>query len=271
VPGVGATSVRFGGLRSLSALAPKGWRDFFVQVALLGSFEFVYALSGIYGRREATAAVANAHSVAHLESTLGLSWEHVIQTWVLRGPGVLLEVANRTYFISHFTITTAFLLWVYTRHNLHFTRVRNALLAANSVALVFLFAYPLAPPRLVPGSGFVDTLDQNAVNLHSSLIDALNNPYSAMPSLHASYAVVVGVAGLVLARRRWAKFLWALYPALVTYSVIATGNHFVLDVLAGVAALLATPLVDRAASFLAPGTVRRRAAATSLNIEREWA
>ncbi len=259
------------GSARLAILAPKGWPNFFLQAALLGSFTFIYALSGIYGRHEAATALTNARDVAQLERTLGLYWEHGVQNWVLRGPHFLLDIANRTYFICQFTVSTILLLWIYARRNRRFARVRNALLAANYVTLIVLFLYPMAPPRLVPGSGFVDTLNENAVNLQSSLIDALNNPYSAMPSLHASYAIVLGVAGFALVRRRWAKLLWALYPGLVAYSVIASGNHFVLDVVAGGAVLLATPLVDWAARQIARRTGGRSTAREWSNAERRAA
>lgn len=226
----------------------KRTRHFFLQVALLGSFTFVYALTGFYGRREVAAAVANARDVLHLERTIGISWEHGLQGWALRGPHLLQDIANYTYFNCQFTVSILFLLWAYWRRNAHFARIRDALLAANYVSVVVLFLYPLAPPRLLPGSGFVDTLNANAVNFKSGFVSALNNPYSAMPSLHVSYAIVIGVAGLVLTRPWWARLLWALYPGLVVYSVVATGNHFVLDVLGGAAALLATPLVSWASS-----------------------
>ena len=218
----------------------------------------MYALSGIYGRAHAATGVENARTVFRVERTIGIDWEHGVQDWALRGPHLLIDVANRTYFVCQFVVSTIFLFWVYTRRNESFPRVRNALLAANYVAVVVLFVFPMAPPLMVPGAGFVDTLNENAVNLHSSLIDALNNPYSAMPSLHASYAIVLGVAGVVVTRRWWSRLCWAAYPGLVTYSVIATGNHFVLDVLAGAAALLATPLVDRAAARISLHRARRR-------------
>ena len=232
------------------ALTPRGWRHLLLQVALLGSFEILYALSGIYGRSAAGTALAHAREVLSFEQTLGLDWEHGIQDWTLGAPRIFLELANRTYFISQFTVSTLFLLWLYARRHEHFARARNALLAANYVAFTVLFLYPLAPPRAMPGGGFIDTLDANAVNLNSPLITALNNPNSAMPSLHASYAIVLGVAGVLLTRSVVAKVLWALYPLLVTYSVVATGNHFVLDAVAGAAALLAAPLVDRVATRL---------------------
>ena len=233
---------------------------------MLGSFEIVYALSGIYGRRMNGTAIANGQGLLRFESALSIDWEHGIQDWALRAPHVFLDIANRAYFISQFTVSTVFLLWVYSRRHEHFARVRNALLAANYVAVIVLLVYPLAPPRAVPGAGFVDTLDANAVNLHSSVITALNNPNSAMPSLHASYAIVLGVTGVLFTRNIVVRTFWALYPLIVSYSVIATGNHYVLDVVAGGLALAATPLVDRAADWLSTRPVGR---AAWLTLERE--
>ncbi len=245
------------GPRRLTALAPRGWRHFLLQVALLGSFTFVYALSGLYGRREWQAAFANSRELERLERSIGIAWEHPLQHWVLHAPRIFLEIANYAYFNCQFTASTLFLLWAYARHNERFGLIRDALLAANYVSLIVLFIYPAAPPRLLPGGGFTDTLDANSVNLHSSFIDALNNPYSAMPSLHVSYAIVLGVAGFSLTRRRWAKLLWALYPSLVIYSVVATGNHFLLDVIAGALALLATPVVSWASARIAAAAAHR--------------
>ncbi len=170
---------------------------------------------------------------------------------MLRGPGILEEVANQTYFACQFAVTTVFLFWVYARHTRYFALVRDALIAANVVALALAIAFPAAPPRMVSGIGIADTLGQNSVNMQSGIVEALNNAYSAMPSLHASYAAVLGVAGAMLARRWWVRIVWALYPALVFYSIIATGNHFVLDGIAGVLALSATPVVTKITAALA--------------------
>ena len=251
-------------------MIPRGWRDLVLQVSLLGSFEGLYALSGIYGRSHAALGIANARGLLGAEETLGIAWEHGIQDWTLRQPHVFLDVANRLYFSSQFAISIAFLFWVYVRRNEYFARVRNALLGANFASLILLFVYPVAPPRMVPGSGFVDTLDANAVSLHSRLIEILNNAYSAMPSLHASYAIVLAVTGVVLVRSRPLKVFWAVYPLLVFYSVVATANHFVLDLVAGVAALLAALLVDRIVASDMPRRLRPRPFAWA-SAERERA
>jgi hypothetical protein len=120
---------------------------------------------------------------------------------------------------------------------------------------------------MVPGSAFVDTLDANAVSLHSHFIEILNNPYSAMPSLHASYSLVIAAAGVTLVRSRPLKVFWALYPVFVFYSVVATANHFVLDFAAGAAALLTAPLVDRVTA--SPPRWRPRGSPPWLRPERE--
>jgi membrane-associated phospholipid phosphatase len=232
-------------------LAPFGWGHLFLQIFLITSFEIVYAVSGVYGRAQAHTALANAHDLQRLEDVLGLSWERGIQAWTMSQPDVLLSMSNRLYFVSQFAVTTVFLFWVYIRRTQHFARVRNALLAANCVQVLGLLLYPLAPPRLVPGSGLADTLAAGNVSLKSDVMQTLNNPYSAMPSLHAAYAVVFGVAGVMLTRHLAAKVAWSLYPAAVCYSVVATGNHYVLDIVAGAAGLLTTPLVDGVARRIA--------------------
>ena len=95
---------------------------------------------------------------------------------------------------------------------------------------------PTAPPRLL-GVGFVNTHRDGLVNLAA-------NPYAAMPSLHAADALIVGVVLFSVCRRPWAKALWALWPAWVWFAVMATGNHFWLDCLAGIGvAILAMTVV----------------------------
>jgi membrane-associated phospholipid phosphatase len=103
---------------------------------------------------------------------------------------------------------------------------------------------PTAPPWMFPHMGFVD-----GVNHQSALLQTLGNSYAAMPSLHAADALIVGWFMVLTSRTIWAKALWALWPLWVWFCVIATANHYVLDVLAGicvaVAALLATAWLPR--------------------------
>jgi membrane-associated phospholipid phosphatase len=229
-----------------SSLFPRGARHFALQVGIFAALGALYALSGVYGRGQATVAVAHAERLVRLERALHLDWERGLQRATLTGPALLRTLADQTYFLCQFVVSTAFLIWLYFRHNVRFGLVRDALVTANLVALATCIALPLAPPRLVPGGGYVDTLDEHAVSLHSSVVDALNNPYAAMPSLHVSYAVALGVAGAVLCRHILVRCAWVVYPLVVCYSIVATGNHFVLDAVGGVLALALTPLLRRA-------------------------
>jgi membrane-associated phospholipid phosphatase len=99
---------------------------------------------------------------------------------------------------------------------------------------------------MFPELGFVDTLSGFGINHDSAIVRADSNPYAAMPSLHAADALIIGVALAFLVRSRWLKTLWVLWPAWVWFSVMATGNHFWLDIVAGiVVAIVAGAIVNR--------------------------
>ena len=88
---------------------------------------------------------------------------------------------------------------------------------------------------MFPQAGFADTLAQHAALSHnSSIVQFSANPYAAMPSLHSCDALIVGVTMAVVVRSRWAKALWLAWPPWVWFSVMATGNHFWLDIAAGI-------------------------------------
>jgi membrane-associated phospholipid phosphatase len=137
------------------------------------------------------------------------------------------------------------LLWVYLRRNEHFTRLRNTLLLANVIGLIGFVVMPTAPPRMFPELGFVDTLANFGINHNSAIVRADSNPYAAMPSLHSADSLIIGVALFLIVRSRW-RFLWLFWPVWVWFSVMATGNHFWLDIVAGIfVALIAGAIVLR--------------------------
>jgi membrane-associated phospholipid phosphatase len=157
----------------------------------------------------------------------------------------LLTAAAWTYWNSEFTVISLAFLWVYLRRHDQFPRFRNTLLLTNVIGLVGYVFMPTAPPWMFPSFGFVD-----GVNHTWNLLGVLGNPYAAMPSLHAADALVVGVA-LFLACRRWYfKALWALWPAWVWFCVLATANHFWLDVAAGIAVAVLSIVIVRRVPWL---------------------
>ena len=110
-------------------------------------------------------------------------------------------------------------------------------IVANTIGLLGYVLVPTAPPRLLPGQHFVDTMASSPLNHATDVVRLAGNPYAAMPSLHAAdaLALIVGVALAMLVRPLWLKVLWLLWPCWVAFALMASGNHFWLDIAMGVA------------------------------------
>jgi membrane-associated phospholipid phosphatase len=228
-------------------LLPRGWTDFARQLVIWFAFVFAYQIVRGVVDRNPTRAFDNGLKVISLEER---TTHHLFELTFQRiadSSRLLTDLTSWTYWNSEFTIVGLTLLWVYLRRNEAFTRFRNAILLANALGLIGYVLLPTAPPRMFPELGFVDTLAQfGGLNHGSGLIQLAANPYAAMPSLHAADALIVGVCVAAVVRHTWAKLLWLAWPAWVWFCVIATGNHFWLDVVAGnVIALLALAIVYR--------------------------
>ena len=212
---------------------PHGWRDFWLQFAIFWSFYVAYEGSRTLAEGDRYVAMRNALDVRRAQDLLGINWERAIQDWAMNGPDIVMAVANWTYFNCQFTITYALLLFIYFRRNHAFYFIRNALLTTSFAGLVGYILLPTAPPRMMGGLGFVDTLQQTSVNHQSSIISFFSNPYAAMPSLHTAYAVIIGCAGVLVFAHPVIRALWIGYPALVVFSIVATANHWLLDAAVG--------------------------------------
>jgi membrane-associated phospholipid phosphatase len=225
---------------------PRGWGDFWLQVAIWFGFYFTYlGVRSLADRNPATAFLNGLRVIDFEQRVTHHLFEQTAQQ-VADSSHVLLTAAAWTYWNSEFTAIGLTLLWVYLRRHEHFTRFRNTILLANVIGLVGYVLMPTAPPWMFPREGFVA-----GVNHSSGLLASLANPYAAMPSLHAADALIVGVFLAITCRRRWPKLLWALWPAWVWFCVMATANHFLVDVIAGIGvALLSLALVSWAPRLL---------------------
>ena len=224
-------------VRAIGALLPDGWAGLARQLAVFVPFDLAYELSRALAEGGKPAALQHARDVVHAERTLGIYHELAVQQWALDAPGFVMDVARFTYFQCQFTITFAFVIWVYLRRHSAYTLLRNALFATFMLAVPGYILYPTAPPRLLPSQGFIDPLADATLNQQGTLVKLFGNPYAAMPSLHSATAILVGVTGVLVARHLLVRVIWALYPGLVVFSIVATANHFFLDAVAGVAVL----------------------------------
>src|SRR5437764_3272023 len=212
---------------------PRGYADFARQVLIWFGFLLAYQVARGVADRDPTRAFANGWKVIDWEQRLAGLGELTLQGWT-QSSHFLAELVSWTYWNSEFTVIGLALLWVYLRRNHAFTRFRNTILLANVLGLIGYVLLPTAPPRFFTSIGFTDTLGQlGGLNHGSGLVQLASNPYAAMPSLHAADALIAGVV-LASVTRRWPfKVLWLLWPVWVWFAVMATGNHFWLDVLAG--------------------------------------
>lgn len=221
---------------------PRGWTHFMLQAVIWLGFYFSYLAVRSLVDQNPTEALANGLKVIHVERRLTHHLFELTAQRVADSSHILLTAAAWTYWNSEFTVIGLTLLWVYLRRNERFSRFRNTVLLANLIGLIGFAVMPTAPPWMFPAKGFV-----GGVNHSSELIHTLGNQYAAMPSLHAADALIVGFFLAASCRHLWAKLLWALWPLWVWFCVIATANHYVLDVLAGIAVAIVSLLATAGA------------------------
>lgn len=225
---------------------PNGLLDLVRQVLLFMAAYQLYRLTRgfVNDPDAATVAFNNARELIGVENTLGLFVEPSIQAFTA-GQAWLLDIASWMYINAQTTITLGALVWLYLFRNASFYFVRNMFLFAFCLALVGYGLFPTAPPRFLPEWGFFDAVsDFTGVPQDSVTVDALFNPYAAMPSMHVGFALMISIPLARLVRWRPLKVFWALYPLIVVWVIVATANHFILDavfgaVVAGIGALFA--------------------------------
>ena len=213
----------------------------FVAVALA-----CYLLVGWYAGDRTDEAVRHARDLFDLEQRLGLDWEHAVQDGMLSVPG-LEPVVTQFYTWAYFPTLVVLALWLYRRHREAYRRLRNALLASGVVGLVVYATWPCAPPW-IGGVGFTDTVSSGAFESVARPA-GITNHLGAVPSFHVGWVILVAVAVHGVARTRPGRLLSVLHPVAMAYAVVATGNHWVLDVPAGLllalVGLALAALVDR--------------------------
>ncbi|MEU2064824.1 phosphatase PAP2 family protein [Streptomyces sp. NPDC013455] len=218
---------------------------------LIREFLLVAGLFLVYklGRQLATGHTAdafrNARRVWHLERTVHLPGETAVQTALLHGE-TLVRLANTYYATVHFPATLAFLIWLYLRRPAHYVWARRVLAVVTTAALVLPFTFPLAPPRMLGGTGLVDTARIFGPSVYGPpSSDHLSNQFAAMPSLHFGWALMVAIGLIAATRSRW-RVLWLLHPLVTLLVIVGTANHYWLD------AIVATVMFGLALAVIHP-------------------
>jgi len=241
-------------LSSSAVLAPATERR--ARPRLIGECAVVALLLVAYDRIRALAHVERGAARNHGFAILGLEHdfrveiEPALNRW-LTAHEHLGHVAVDYYQYMHIAVAMTLLIACYVLRPLAYRPARNALLLINAVGLAAYALYPVAPPRLLPGTDFVDTVARAGFGAHSGMVAV--NPYGAMPSLHVAWAVWVLLVGFAITESVWLRCLLIAHPVITALVVMATANHYGLDVVMGIVLAVAAIVVAH------PNTTWRRA------------
>ncbi|MFE9623415.1 bifunctional glycosyltransferase 87/phosphatase PAP2 family protein [Streptomyces sp. NPDC006527] len=185
-------------------------------------------------------AEAHGHQILDMERFLRIDIEHTVNHWVV-GVDWLRNFFDFYYESFHFAVPLSVLGVLYWRRPVDYRWARASLGFATLLALVGFWLYPLAPPRLMPTLGIIDTVHgvQDFSRPDYGTLTALTNQYAAMPSLHFGWSLWCGVVIAVVAPKWWMKTLGLLHPLFTASAIVATGNHWVLDAVGGAVVVLA--------------------------------
>ncbi|CAM5556980.1 bifunctional glycosyltransferase 87/phosphatase PAP2 family protein [Streptomyces abikoensis] len=210
-----------------------------LELMLLRVGYWVYQFIRARATGERSVAEAHGRQILGAEEFLHLDVEHGFNRFVADS-GWLTGGMNYYYGTFHFLVPVCLLVWLYVRRPGTYRWARTALSLATLIALAGFWAYPLAPPRLMPGLGFVDTANgpQDLDNPDFGALTELSNQYAAMPSLHIGWSLWCGIVVAVVARKRWMKWLGMLYPLMTLSVIVGTANHYVLDAVGGALVVL---------------------------------
>jgi membrane-associated phospholipid phosphatase len=196
-------------------------------------------------------AFVNAQHVIRIEKISGLYHERAVQAAFL-GSTWLMRSFDSFWAMAHFLVTAAVVVWLIRWHPDRYRPLRTALALATALGLLCFALFPTLPPRLLPDSyGFVDTwVRVGGIGAkHPPRIERISDPFAAMPSLHVAWAVWCAAALLPAMKRGWTKAAAIAYPVLTILAVVATGNHFGLDAVAGLILGLVALVVARRTLF----------------------
>ena len=201
-------------------------RGLLLEVSLLLLLLTLYRLGRYLGRDQVVAAFDHAHDVVDFERWAGFANERWLQQRALDHL-VLVRVLNRYYATVHFPATAAFLVLAYIKAPAVYRNVRAILVSVTAAGLAMHIAYPLAPPRMLPG--FVDTVAVFGPSIYDRPgVASVANQYAAMPSLHVGWALIVAY-GTYCMWTGWKRWIGTVHLVITTIAVVITANHYWLD------------------------------------------
>jgi len=214
--------------RPLAPARSRLWVEALAVVWLLWVYDAITNLAPL----RLSTALGHARGILSFEQTLGIAPEHALDSW-LAGHRTLGLILSDYYDNAHFIVTLGLLGWLWWARADIYRGLRSSLVLINVLGFVVFWRYPVAPPRMLHGFTDVVAATHAIGSWHSGALASQANQLAAMPSLHIAWALWCTVAVWKLTRRLWLRVAAVIYPFLTGFAVLATGNHFVLDILGG--------------------------------------
>ncbi|MDT4914490.1 MAG: hypothetical protein QOC66_3618 [Pseudonocardiales bacterium] len=211
---------------------PVWWQE----IAIIAFGYWLYTLGRNAIPEQATLARRHGRAIQHLQEILHLNWELSFNHFVAAHEW-LAQTMDYYYATLHFILTPIVMVWLFVRRPHLYRGARTVLVTTTMLGLLGFYLFPTAPPRLLAGYGYVDTV----LKFHTwgSLADPNiaehSNQFAAMPSLHIAWAIWCGLSIFAAARHRWVRALGLAYPIGTLIVIVGTANHFVLDAVGGAA------------------------------------
>lgn len=233
----GANGSGRGGTVSPVALSPAARRTrWWVEALVIAWLCWVYdAITNLAPLRLGP-ALAHARGVLELERSLGLDPELSLDRW-LAGHHTLGLLLSLYYDNAHFVVTLGVLGWLWWKRADIYRPLRNSLVVVNLLGFAVFWLYPVAPPRMLKGYTDVVASTHAFGGWHTGVLASQADQLAAMPSLHIAWAVWCTLALWRISERAWVRALAVLYPCVTSLAVLATGNHFLLDIVGGLLAI----------------------------------
>lgn len=224
------------------------------EAALICGLFTLWQFAGSESKVGRVGAYSRGHWLWDAERALHLPNEASVQGWFLPHP-LLIQFLNFYYDILHFPVLIGCMIWLFIARRDRYPRFRTTLVAFTGICLLIQLI-PVAPPRLLAGPGLVDTALRYGQSVYDPRAGFEANQFSAMPSVHVGWAILVAIGVIGAARTRW-RWLAVLYSAMTLLVVVVTANHYWLD---GIAAALIIVIVLPIQAVMRRLWARRKAA-----------
>ncbi|SNQ49454.1 conserved membrane hypothetical protein [Frankia canadensis] len=223
-------------LRNQTTGLPVWW----VEVLMLAVLYYSYTGTRSGAGGSIAEAMRMGHDLLRLETFLHLDIELSLNRWLQSVPPVAI-VCCYYYATLHFIVTPSLLVWTHRRNTRNYAQIRWTLVVTTLICLLGFFLFPTAPPRLLTGTPYTDTMSHfekwgwwsGSASAAPHGLEGLTNQFAALPSLHCAWALWCGFLLVRYGRHTVTKVLGVLYPSATFFVVMSTANHYLLDAVAG--------------------------------------